>query len=71
MMAAISAIRTSMPRKIVVAVPVAPAEIAAEISKLADDFVCVENPVNFYGVGGSYGDFHQTPDSEVVEILNG
>jgi putative phosphoribosyl transferase len=71
MKAAISAIRTMNPQKIVVAVPVAPEATAVEISELADELVCLENPPTFYGVGGSYENFDQTTDAEVIESLNG
>jgi putative phosphoribosyl transferase len=69
MKAAIAAIRTEKPQKIIVAVPVAPADTAREFAALAIDFICLNIPYFFMGVGGSYDDFSQTTDDEVVSLL--
>jgi putative phosphoribosyl transferase len=69
MKAAIAALRTSHARRVVVAVPVAPAAAEAEFSRLADDFVCVLSPVDFHAVGLWYRDFDQVGDAQVKRIL--
>lgn len=68
-MASIRMIRAKHPRKIVVAVPVAPHRTAIKIEELVDDFICVHIPEEFYGVGQFYRDFSQVSDEEVVELM--
>jgi predicted phosphoribosyltransferase len=68
-LAAIKMIRAKHPKKIVVAVPVAPPRTAIVIEKEVDDFVCVSIPEEFFGVGQFYHDFSQVTDREVIELL--
>ncbi len=68
-MAAIKMIREQKPAKIIVAVPVAPYRTARKIRDMVDDFICVDTPEDFYGVGQFYHDFGQVSDEEVIEIL--
>lgn len=67
--AALRAVRAEKPRKLVLAVPVAPASGAAELADEADEVVCLEQPEPFYAVGAFYEDFSQVPDSEVAAAL--
>jgi putative phosphoribosyl transferase len=69
MQAAVAALRSLGPGKIVVAVPVAPADVADEFIGTVDDFVCVEAPHHFNSVGWWYLDFDQTQDDEVRALL--
>jgi putative phosphoribosyl transferase len=69
MQAAVAALRSLHPTKIVVAVPVAPPGVADEFLGTVDDFVCVETPRDFNSVGWWYLDFGQTPDAEVRALL--
>ena len=69
MRAAVVALRQQRPARIVVAVPVGAAETCAELETEADDTVCAHTPEPFYGVGMWYGDFSQTTDEEVRELL--
>ncbi|MFD6699901.1 MULTISPECIES: phosphoribosyltransferase [unclassified Microbacterium] len=59
--------------RVVVAVPVSPPEVLAELragsDPIADEVVCVEAPEGFMAVGMHYVDFRQTPDGEVVRLL--
>ena len=68
-LAAIKMIRAKHPKKIVVAVPVAPPRTARVIEKEVDDFVCISIPEEFYGVGQFYHDFSQVTDNEVTRLL--
>ncbi|MCZ0963433.1 phosphoribosyltransferase, partial [Paracoccus benzoatiresistens] len=69
MKAALIAMKRQGASRICVAVPVAPAEVLAEMKALADDVICL-NPVRvFYGVGAFYDDFHQLTDEETVGLL--
>jgi putative phosphoribosyl transferase len=69
MRAALRALQRHRPARIVVAVPVAPAETCAELQALADEVVCAETPQDFAAVGEWYLDFQQTTDEEVRELL--
>jgi putative phosphoribosyl transferase len=69
MLAGIEALRTLRPKKIVVAVPVAPTHADADFSGVADEFICVDQPEEFYGIGQFYQDFSQTQDLEVRVLL--
>lgn len=69
MMVSIQMIRAKHPRKVVVAVPVAPDRTAAKISGLVDNFICVHLPDEFYGVGQFYDDFTQVSDEEVLKLM--
>lgn len=55
--------------KVVLAVPVAPPETVATLSKEADEIVVVETPAGFSAVGQFYGEFGQTSDEEVRAAL--
>lgn len=71
MKAAIAAIRTRKPKKIIAAAPVASKDTCDEIGSQQDNLcICAITPEPFYGVGMWYQDFDQTTDEEVVEILD-
>ncbi len=55
--------------RVILATPVAPRSVIEELSEVADEVVCLEMPETFVAVGRWYGDFRQTRDREVVEIL--
>lgn len=68
--AAIQEMRRQQPAKLVVAVPVVPADTAAALAREVDDVVAVDIPQNYLGaVGAYYRDFHQITDEEVIELL--
>jgi putative phosphoribosyl transferase len=67
--AAIEALRRDKPREVILAVPVAPRDTAAELERLADRFICLERPGVFLAVGNSYEEFPQVSDDEVVALL--
>ncbi len=69
MRAAVAALRSQHPARIVVAVPVGAAETCADIEAEADEVVCAQTPEPFYAVGLWYEDFSQTTDEEVRELL--
>jgi predicted phosphoribosyltransferase len=69
MLAAIRSVRAQRPRKIVVAVGVAPRESLAAIGKEADEVVCLDSPEGFYAVGQFFDDFSQVSDEMVVASL--
>lgn len=67
--AAVMALRQEKPKKIIVAVPVAPADISESMRRLADHYVCLMVPWPFSAVGLWYEDFSQTEDEEVLNLL--
>ena len=69
MKAAIRALRQMKPVWIVTAVPVAPPSTCNQLQSEADEFVCLEMPRPFHGVGQFYSDFSQVSDEEVKELL--
>jgi putative phosphoribosyl transferase len=69
MKAAAMSLRHAHPSRIVAAVPVAPLDSEARIQDLVDEFVCVIRPHRYFGVGQFYGDFEQTSDDEVRDLL--
>jgi predicted phosphoribosyltransferase len=69
MRAAIDALRTLRPKKIVVAVPLATFHADQEMKKAADEFVCVLRPETFFAIGEFYENFAQMDDSEVRALI--
>ncbi len=69
MQAAVLALKQARPTRIVVAVPVAPAETCEALRSVADETVCALTPEPFEAVGRWYADFEQTTDEEVQELL--
>jgi putative phosphoribosyl transferase len=67
--AAIVAILQQRPARLVVAVPVAPAEVCEGLQELADEVVCLSTPDPFYAVGAWYEEFGQNTDDEVRAAL--
>lgn len=67
--AAIAGLRAQGARRIVLATPVAPPELAAAFRQEVDDFVCLIEPESFRSVGQAYRDFHQMDDAEVIACL--
>lgn len=69
MKAAVKALRQQQPSRIVVAVPVAPPDTAADLRALADAVICLKEPAGFAAVGQWYERFDQTSDEEVRQLL--
>jgi putative phosphoribosyl transferase len=67
--AALRSVRQFGPRKLVLAVPVAPSSTIAELRDEADEIVCLEDYEPFGSIGSFYADFSQTDDDEVKRIL--
>jgi putative phosphoribosyl transferase len=67
--AALRATRIRKPKKLVLAVPVAPTEALAAMREEADDVICLEDHEIFGAIGYFYSDFRQTSDQEVIEAI--
>lgn len=70
MLAAIGALRTRNPGKIVAAVPIAPPETCRAVRERVDEMLCSITPQQMYAVGVWYEDFSQTTDAEVRLLLD-
>ncbi|MFN2201764.1 MAG: phosphoribosyltransferase [Caldilineaceae bacterium] len=70
MRAAIEGVRTRDPGEVIVAVPVAAAEVCSQLTPLVDQMICLAKPANFGGVGAWYRHFGQTSDAEVRSLLD-
>jgi predicted phosphoribosyltransferase len=57
--------------RVILAVPVAPAEAVSRLSKEADEVRVLAQPEPFYAVGQWYRDFPQVEDRRVIELLAG
>ncbi|MBI2660051.1 phosphoribosyltransferase [Candidatus Woesearchaeota archaeon] len=67
--AAINYIKSQMPKKIILAVPVASSRFAEQIKKEVD-FVCLYSTDKFYSISQFYENFPQLGDKEVKKYLN-
>jgi len=70
MRAALRGVRRQKPKRLILAVPVAPVDTIEALASEADEIVCLETPENFFAVGQFYRDFHQVTDDEVKTILH-
>jgi putative phosphoribosyl transferase len=68
--AALKALRARRPSRLVLAVPVAPADTVAALRPDVDEIVCLEQPYPFHAIGNHYVDFHQVTDAEVNAALD-
>ncbi|WFF71753.1 phosphoribosyltransferase family protein [Proteiniclasticum sp. QWL-01] len=70
MMAAVEELKSRSPAKVVVAIPVAPEDVAATLMTMADELVSLEiDPYYLGAVGAYYRMFDQVDDAEVIAIL--
>ena len=67
--AAITILKQHQPKRIVVAVPVAPLVVCEELKNVVDEVVCLSMPEAFYAIGLWYKNFAQTTDSKVRNLL--
>ncbi len=69
MRAAVAAVRTQKPARIVVAVPTAALDTCASLNAEVDEFVSPLKPENFHAVSLWYDRFEQVSDGEVRTLL--
>ena len=70
MRAAVSALRTQQPSRIVVAVPVGSEATCDQLEKEADEVICARMPAHFFAVGQWYHDFSPTTDEQIRALLS-
>lgn len=68
--AAIRGLRRKKPKRLVLAVPVAPYSSLGMLQTEVDDLVYLDAPEPFVAVGVHYRDFRQVSDEEVVQLLD-
>jgi putative phosphoribosyl transferase len=69
MRAALRDLREKEVGRLVLALPVAPADTSRVLEREVDELVCLAVPAVFYAVGQFYRDFSQLTDREVIEVL--
>lgn len=72
MFAAIQWLRNQKPKRLIVAVPVAPKDTFDKFKEdeKVDDVVVLQSPIAFSAVGAFYEDFSQVKDEKVMQIMN-
>ncbi|MGP0094960.1 MAG: phosphoribosyltransferase [Xanthobacteraceae bacterium] len=68
-LAALRATRIRKPKKLILAVPVAPTDALAALREEADDVVCLEDHEFFGAISFYYSDFRQISDQEVIDTM--
>lgn len=67
--ASVKFIKKQKPKKIVVAVPVAPSDFVNKVSSMVDEVISLKPLEPYYAISMHYLSFEQTEDEEVIEIL--
>ncbi len=68
--AALRAVRALKPKRVVLAVPVAPLDTLESLRPEADEIVCLYPREDFIAIGVFYEDFSQIGDVEVIALLD-
>jgi putative phosphoribosyl transferase len=69
MRAAVDAVRSLEPGRLVVAVPAAARQTCEDLGREVDEIVCLLTPEPFFAVGMWYEDFSETTDDDVRALL--
>jgi putative phosphoribosyl transferase len=69
MFAAIQEVRHARPKKVVVAVPVAPPNTVQELKEVVDEVVALHITPALGAIGAFYLSFDQVTDAEVIELM--
>lgn len=70
MLAALDAVKQQLPRKIIVALPVAPESALSKIKTKADEVLCLHTPRDFIAVAEFYENFEQVNDADVKVFMS-
>jgi len=70
-MVTIELVKMQNPKKIVIAIPVAPPSTFRKLENApeVDEVICLETPFNFHAVGQFYEEFYQVSDQEAIQLL--
>jgi putative phosphoribosyl transferase len=69
MKAALASVKKSGAKTETIAIPMGPPSTIKELRKQADKVLCLYMPEYFAAIGQFYGDFNQTTDEEVIQLL--
>jgi putative phosphoribosyl transferase len=69
MRAAIASLRQRGAARVILALPVAPADSLKSLSSLVDETLCLSTPESFISVGYYYADFSQVGEEEVAAVM--
>lgn len=69
-LAALRSVRRAKPRKLVLAVPLAPSDALAAMRAEVDALVCLKTPEPFVAIGNHYREFAQLSDEEVQALID-
>tara|TARA_R110000823_G_scaffold16399_1_gene52449 strand:+ start:938 stop:1579 length:642 start_codon:yes stop_codon:yes gene_type:complete len=71
LLATIELVSKQRPKKIIVAIPVAPNSAIKKLenTQKIDEVICLHVPYNFQAVGQFYEDFYQVSDQEAIQLL--
>jgi predicted phosphoribosyltransferase len=69
MLAAIKWLKTQRLEKLILAVPVGPADTIEKMRDIVDEVLVLYAPTMFNAVGSFYKDFRQVSDDEVIDIM--
>jgi putative phosphoribosyl transferase len=67
--AALAGLKRMAPRKLVLAVPVAPQRLVQTLSREADEVICLEDLGDFGAISIHYTNFQQLSDTDVTDLL--
>ena len=67
--AAIWAVKAEKPQKLILAVPVGPADTIIKLAVLVDEVLCLRAPPSFAAVGQFYQHFYPVEDEDMLRIL--
>jgi putative phosphoribosyl transferase len=70
MLVALRALRQHEPARLILAVPVAPADSLERLARECDDAIALATPAPFWAVGRFYAQFEQTSDAQVIALLD-
>ena len=62
-------IKDENPDRIIIAIPVGPAETVEKLKEYSDEVLCLDIHDPFYSIGRHYAEFKQVPDEEVTSYL--
>ncbi len=68
-LAAIKSVKKQGASKVIIAVPVAPADTVETLAKEVDEVICLEAPEEFYAVGMHYANFSEVTEVEIAAIM--
>lgn len=62
-------LRKQSPGRLILAIPVGPAETVEKLARECDEAVVLSTPEPFWAVGRFYANFEQTSDEQVIDLL--